>query len=300
MRTFSELTGLSPSILRAWERRHGLLRPTTTEGGHRLYTDEDLRVMRRVSLMLEQGRVIGEIAALGRESLLRPEAASKPAPAPRPPDTLRGLEGAIVESARSLDGTLLARTLDRAFALFSVETVLSQIVQPATAAIGVGWATGEISVAGEHMVSAALTARIQPLWHAAQTTNPNAPLVICACLPGEQHELGLFVLALHLSSAGYRVAYLGRDLPLDELKAAAERLGARAVCLSSLRRDIIDAAKVQLAALARTWRGKTRVHLGYLEASELRELRDLEEAGLLLWGPGFELVTLYRELISSS
>ena len=206
MRTFSELTGLSPAVLRAWERRHGLLQPASTDGGHRLYTEEDLRVIRRVSALLSEGRAIGEIAALGREALLERSARLSGSEAARPIDAQSTLRDGIVEAARRLDASLLFSTLDRAFALFSVETVLSRIIQPATAAIGQGWADGTISVAGEHLVSSALMARIQPIQQAAQVLNPHAPLVVCACLPKEQHELGLLVLALHIQGAGVRVA----------------------------------------------------------------------------------------------
>ena len=70
MGTIAELSGFSPELLRAWERRHALLEPERTEGGHRLYTDDDLRVLRRVKSLLDQGRSIGEVAQRGRAALL--------------------------------------------------------------------------------------------------------------------------------------------------------------------------------------------------------------------------------------
>lgn len=296
MRTFSELTGLSPAVLRAWERRHGLLQPATTDGGHRLYTEEDLHVMRRVSALLEQGRAIGEIAALGRDALLERDAPEASAESRRPVDALDSLREAIVEAAKRLDAALLFHTLDKAFALFSVETVLDEVVQPATVAIGQGWADGVISVAGEHLVTSALTARIQRIQQASQLANPTAPLVVCACLPKEQHELGLLVLALHISGAGFRVTYLGRDLPLDELEAAAERLGAEAVCLSTHRHEVLSEAQAEIASLARRWKDRIRVHLGCPDETDRSEL---EAAGVFLWPRRFDLRAFCAQLVPS-
>lgn len=70
MKTISEITGLSPTLLRAWERRYKFLEPNRLPGGHRIYTEKDLKVLQRVQELLEAGHSVGEAAALGRESLL--------------------------------------------------------------------------------------------------------------------------------------------------------------------------------------------------------------------------------------
>ena len=69
MNTFAKLTGLSPAVLRAWERRHALLEPVRLGGGHRAYTEEDLRVIERVRELMGSGRSIGEVALIGRTKL---------------------------------------------------------------------------------------------------------------------------------------------------------------------------------------------------------------------------------------
>jgi DNA-binding transcriptional MerR regulator len=77
--TVSDLTGFSPALLRVWESRHRLLSPQRGPGGQRLYSDEDIRLLRRVRELLDQGRSIGEIATLGRRALLAAPVASPPA-----------------------------------------------------------------------------------------------------------------------------------------------------------------------------------------------------------------------------
>lgn len=291
MRTFSQLTGLSPTVLRAWERRHGLLKPARPEGGHRLYTEADLQVILRVTELLEKGRAIGEIAASGREALL----GTPQAPQPRhDAGTLAAFRDQVVQAAQDLDNALLTATLDRAFSLFSLDVVLSEIVQPASYEIGQRWAEGEISVAGEHMVSAELTGRIERIRQNVTKASRSAPLVVCGCLPGEQHELGLLILSLRIASAGYRVAYLGRDLPISELKQAAEQLGARAVCMSAKRRELIADSERELIDLAHAWGSKIRIHLG--GAPDDTEAKALRAAGVFVWGRNLDPQSLFDEL----
>lgn len=292
MRTFSELTGLSPTVLRAWERRHGLLKPARPKGGHRLYTEEDLQVIQSVTKLLETGRAIGEIAAAGRPALLGAVPARQPS---QDAGTLSAFREQIVQSAQDLDSALLTATLDRAFALFSLDLVLSEILQPAAYEIGRRWASGRLSIAGEHMVSAELTSRIERIRQSVTKASRSAPLVVCGCLPGEQHELGLLILSLRIASAGYRVAYLGRDLPLDELKEAAEQLGARAVCLSAKRAELIVANEPDLLALAQEWGTEIRVHLG--GAPDHTDADALREAGVFVWGRSVDPQKLFDRLM---
>lgn len=81
--TLASMTGLGIPTLRNWERRYGLLRPQRMASGHRLYTMDDLTTLRRVKALLNDGRPIGEIAALGRETLLD-DGARSGSPPPQP------------------------------------------------------------------------------------------------------------------------------------------------------------------------------------------------------------------------
>lgn len=334
MQTFARLTGLSPTILRAWERRHGLLEPVRRESGHRLYTEDDLKVIRRVLQLIQEGRAIGEIAAAGRSALLAertdaefdgligtargvlessapsvPDASlrveqlgleqpvlEQPGTSVLPmadapggpnradaPNVLHALRFQVVDAARTLDDESLSRTLDRAFSMFSVESVLARVIQPAAYEIGERWARGQITIAGEHMVSSMLAARIERLREVALRPETHAPIVTCACLPGEQHELGLLVIALHLAHAGFRVSYLGRDLPISDIERAAERIQATAVCLSVRRTAIVERCRAQLKKLASSWAGRIEVHLGGVDSPE--RFDDLLEAGVSVWSP---------------
>lgn len=85
IKTVSELTGFSATLLRAWERRYDFLSPSRVVGKHRLYTEGDLKVLYKVRELLASGRSIGEVAVLGRSALLQPAAINPPRANPQPP-----------------------------------------------------------------------------------------------------------------------------------------------------------------------------------------------------------------------
>ena len=149
IKTIASLTGFNPTLLRAWERRYGLLIPDRTDTGHRLYTGEDLRVLRRVRSMLDQGRSIGEIVAQGRGRLLSQGAPPPPGPtqtSPAPYPLLESLREEILQAALALDDLSIQRGLDLAFGSMSSAQVLEHLVVPLAHEIGQLWARQIASV----------------------------------------------------------------------------------------------------------------------------------------------------------
>lgn len=205
MKIVSNRTGFSPSLLRAWERRHGLLAPARTDGGHRLYTEEDMAVLDRIAELLDQGLAIGDVARVGREALLadRGQPAARSDPAAQEP----GLRDELVAAAVALDGQKVEAVLDYALATASPVAALQQVIEPALERIGELWAQGRCSVAGERLATGKILARLLNLLEASNAGQSSRPRAICACLPDEQHEVGALVTAYALSRQRYRVAY---------------------------------------------------------------------------------------------
>jgi methanogenic corrinoid protein MtbC1 len=279
MRTIARLTGLTPALLRAWERRHGLLDPGRTEGGHRLYTEDDLAVLRQVERLLAEGRSIGEVAVLGRPELL---ARSRVRPGPAGGPTGQGPEGpgttpepagqpvgldplleAIVQAAVDIDHPALERSLDAAFALVSPEYAVGQVLEPAARRIGELWVEGRCSVAGEHMASSAFILRLQKLLENTNRILGDAsPQVVTACFPDELHEVGALVVAYLLTLNGIRVVHLGAALPFEDLERAMEVLHPSGVYLSVTREAIFRAHRPHLLELVRRRNGGLVMMLG--------------------------------------
>ena len=182
---------------------------------------------------LAEGLRIGEAASLLGGARL--EAARSSA------DVRRALYKAVTSA--NVDG--LRALLDQTFTLFPLEQALSRIVEPLLQRVGEGWASGELSVAQEHLVSAAVRARLERLL--ADARGDVRGVAVLACVPGELHELGLLMLGVLLRADGWQVAYLGANAPLDDALELVERLDAPLLCLSVTMREHVAALPKQPA-----------------------------------------------------
>lgn len=251
----SRRAGVSPELLRAWERRYGLLRPTRSPGGLRLYSVDDLARVQRMQRHLAEGVAAAEAAALAARPVEEEVA---------PPPFLAG--GAREELAAALDGFDEPRAqsiLDRLLAGATIETVLSDVILPYLQELGDRWERGEATVAQEHFATSVLRGRMQGL--ARGWGRGLGPVALLACLPDEQHELGLMAFGLALRSRGWRVAYLGSDTPLETVDNAADALQPDLVVLSAVAPDPVRREMRKLKALAR----RHRVALGGRGAADV-------------------------------
>jgi len=255
MGTITRLTGLSPEVLRAWERRYGFLEPERGRGGHRRYTEDDLRVLRRVVALIAEGRSIGEIAVRGRRGLLEDAGGGAEATELAAESRAAG-SGAvtrwideIVAGALAIDGAPIRTALNSAFAALDPEVVIDGVITPAARTIGDLWAAGRCTVAGEHLASALFARRVRSLFGEASRVAP-APAegasVVCCCLPDELHELGGLIAAYYLAREGAAVMWLGAALPLEDLMVTARRLAPETIYLSVTRTETFDAYRDDL------------------------------------------------------
>jgi MerR family transcriptional regulator, light-induced transcriptional regulator len=188
----SRRSGVSPELLRAWERRYGLLRPTRSSGGLRLYSEDDLERVRVMQRHLSEGLAAAEAAAIAAREPER----ERDTP-PLLPATARG---ELAEALDAFDEPRAQGVLDRLLAVATVDAVLSDIVLPYLNELGERWVRGEASVAQEHFASSVLCGRMLGL--ARGWGRGLGPVALLACLPGEQHELGLLAFGLALRSRG--------------------------------------------------------------------------------------------------
>lgn len=263
--TVCEQTGFTPGLLRMWERRHeGLLDPQRTDGGHRLYTPDDLRVLLRVRQLLNEGRSIGEVAALGRTALLGAAgpAPAEPAAAVTDEARLEAWGRELIAAAVAMNEPRLVGVLDQVFAHLSPPVAIERVLQPALYRLGEEWAAGRASVAAEHLASAAVVGRLMRLVEAAQPPPGNgAQMAIAACLPDEQHEIGALVVAYALARLHHRVAYLGASMPLVDLESSCQALRPALLCLSVSRPALLATHEPGLVAMASRLKG-TRILIG--------------------------------------
>lgn len=220
----SRRVGVSPEVLRAWERRYGLLRPTRSAGGFRLYSAADEERVRRMLALQRQGLS----AAVAARTAANEEGEMPPAvPAAAAGDLRRTLAGALDR----FDEPAANRAFDRALATLSLDTLLQEVVLGYLADLGERWSAGLASVAQEHFASNVIRGRLLGL--ARDWGRGGGPMALLACPPGELHDLGLICFGLALRAGGWRIAFLGADTPVETLLRTAEELRPDLVVLTA-------------------------------------------------------------------
>lgn len=234
----AERSGVAAHTLRAWERRYGVVEPGRTEGGHRLYSDEDVGRLRLLRELTEAGRRIGRLAPLTTPELLallrEDRAAAATSGRAETGADASGAADAYLEDAlaavRALEGEKLDGLLRRAALALSVSAFLEDLVVPLMERIGQAWEGREIRPAHEHLASAVVT-RIGGWLLDNVGSEGAAPRLAVATPAGHRHELGALGAAVSARSEGWRVSYLGADLPAADIALAARDTSARAVAL---------------------------------------------------------------------
>ena len=258
----SRRSGVSPELLRAWERRYGLLSPTRSKGGLRLYSSDDLERVQAMQRFLAEGMAAAEAATLVVGA------------APRLDDPLLDPTSAIAELRTALDGfdePAAQAILDRLFAIATVDLVLADVVVPFLHDLGDRWERGEASVAQEHFAASVVRGRMLGLargWGLGV-----GPIALVACLAGEQHDLGALAFALALRSRGWRISYFGADTPLGTIKHAADVLEPHLVVVAAVTDERVRPVARELEALAGEFRvalGGAAAHTAQLTADVLR------------------------------
>jgi DNA-binding transcriptional MerR regulator len=228
----ARLTGLPVATLHAWERRYGFPQPSGhTAGGHRLYSQKDVALLRHVRMQIGrgltarqavaavaqmdlQGRLLGNLARL-------PEAENPTSPAGR-----LQLAEALFQHDLGRADQLLAEML----AFSSPEEITLNIIAPVLAGLGEAWESGRISVSDEHLASNYLRQRLL-MWLVTGPPPRDVQPVVLACAPREWHEGSLLMLAVLLRRRGWPVAYLGQNVPFVDLATFVEQVQPQAVVL---------------------------------------------------------------------
>lgn len=236
-------TGTSPELLRAWEQRYGLLRPSRSDGGFRLYSDQDEARVSRTKTLIAQGLSTSEAA---RRALV-PGGDPREMEADVAAATV-GLADELREALDRFDDESADRVLDRMLAALSVETAMQEVLLPYLHLLGDRWATGEVSVAQEHFASSLIRGRLLGLargWGVG-----GGPSLLLACPPGEEHDLGLIMFGIAAWRRGWRIIYLGQDTPIATIDQAVEVVEPALVVLAIAEGTLIGSHAHELRRLA--------------------------------------------------
>jgi len=265
----SKRVGVSPELLRAWERRYGLLQPNRSAGGFRLYSGADEARIQSMQRYLGAGLSAAEAARLAIAGADR-SAAEPGAGKARFTESATELEDALAR----FDEPAAHAALDRLFSAFRLQTVLREVVLPYLAELGRRWGRGEASVAQEHFASNLLRGRLLGL--ARGWADARGPRAVLACAPGELHDLPLISFGLALAARGWSITYLGPDTPITTIKETLLGRERPLVVVSAVTPDRFLAVRDELTELA------AEVRLALAGAGATKELASATGAALLL------------------
>jgi DNA-binding transcriptional MerR regulator len=254
----ARVTGLSTHTLRVWERRYGVVTPARTPGGSRVYSDADVTRLRLLKKLTDEGHSIGRIAHLSDKDLRAmiedvgrgaDEMSGTSPDAAMAHDMAGTTRRKFREALDALDITAAERVLLYAAGFLEPRALLLDVVVPILAEVGQRWARGELRIAHEHAASALLRNLLGTLMR-TQPPQSGAATAVATTLSGELHELGALMASLMAVMHGWKVVYLGPNLPAGEILHVLEQSDA-AVLLLSMVDDRNHEAERELGQLMR-------------------------------------------------
>lgn len=231
-------TGLSPDVLRVWERRYDAVEPLRTAGGTRLYSDAQVRRLEMLAVLVSRGHRIGRLARLGDDALAElffedagagriaedassPNASSLSASTTAPCQLIER----VLEALENVDSARVERLLMPVFLSLGVREFTLEVALPLLREVGDRWASGRLTIAAEH----AAVAMLRTLLGGAIQRHPErdaAGRALFVTPPGQRHEFGVLAAALLASGAGVDAIYLGCEVPVDDVASTVRCTGS--------------------------------------------------------------------------
>lgn len=237
----ADLTGIPAPTLRAWERRYGVPRPTRTDSSYRLYSDDDIELLKRMRKLTDGGFSPAEAARTAFETQVLDPLETAPKSA------FAAAVERILAAASAMDADALEDELREVLTLGSALSIVERVLAPALRGIGELWHEGAINTAHEHLASEIIGNQMRDLLRLVQPSDQHR-LALLACFADEEHALPLYVVAFRFVDWRCRVRILGARTPPAALRVAVEALKPAVVGLSvtsampaARARELVDA-----------------------------------------------------------
>lgn len=282
--------GLSKDVLRVWERRYGFPAPLRDTHGERVYPPEQIRRLRLVKRLLDQGLRPARLLSGSTEELEAIASGLSHSEAPTQREGL-GHAGELLGLLRAHDAGGLHRSLQQRLTQLGLASFVQDTIAPLTTQVGEEWARGDMEVFEEHLFTEVATRLLRQGISAVPPGH--GPVVLLTTLPEEAHGLGLLMGEAMLSLRGARCINIGTQVPLTDIARAAEAYRTEVVALSfssgfGLRRlpELLQLLRASLPEPVRLWAAGAAVRrLGAIEGVEMLSSMDEAMSALDACGP---------------
>jgi len=229
-------TGVNADTLRAWERRYNLPQPARSEGGQRLYSQEDLEIIKWLVSQQKTGMRISKIVELwhsqvekGINPLLETKLFEKTSATSNSLTTYRQR---WFSACVAFDEAKAGEIINEAFSQYQPEDVCFDVLLAGLSEIGAAWYKGDVSVQQEHFASALVVRRLNALIAGAPPPIRTEKIIVAAP-PDEAHTISSLLLSYLLRRRGWDVIYLGANVPLENFRSTLESIQPELVVLTA-------------------------------------------------------------------
>ena len=268
-------TGLTADVLRVWEKRYGVVRPGRSGGGHRLYSDADVERLQLLSRVTAAGRRISRVAELdiedlqelAREDAEAAQVAREAEVVPMRPEPHLAASLSAVERLHARD---LETSLMRATVALPAAVLIEEVVAPLLERIGEQWEQGQITPGHEHLATTVIRRVLESIITAC-APEADAPGLVVTTPAGQAHEFGALLVGAAAAALGWRVTYLGANLPARDVAEVARSTGTNTIALSIVYPHDDPLLPAELRVLREAAGADTEILVGGRAAQHYRE-----------------------------
>jgi DNA-binding transcriptional MerR regulator/methylmalonyl-CoA mutase cobalamin-binding subunit len=239
IRYVAQRTGLTPHVIRAWEKRYRAVVPHRSAKNRRLYCEDDVQRLQLLKTITDAGHTISQVARLDstelqnlaqREGTVTPRTRQRNVQ-PSQPDTVDDYFKQCLSAVLNLDPYGLERSLEQAAIDLTRPALLRDLIVPLFREIGRLWHSGSLKIVNEHMTTTVTRNFLLNMLRSTQISDP-APRIVVATTVGQWHDVGALTVALTAAENGWHPVYYGPNLPAEEIAACVKQSGARAAAIS--------------------------------------------------------------------
>ncbi|PEX96974.1 MerR family transcriptional regulator [Bacillus cereus] len=222
IKAVSNILGIQPSTLRAWERRYHIIAPKRNHAGHRLYTEEHIHILKWLMNKVSGGMMIGQAVQLLEENRLQNNIQIE-----KITDKEVVLVDDILQALLEFDEITTSVLLNEVFSIYSTEKVVISIILQVANKLLILKNNNEITMSQFKYVVSFLQTRLGMIYHNASVySSVNKVFVL------ENNILKGFIFATYLRIKGYQAMYMGTSLDEEGILQAIEQLQPKYLFIS--------------------------------------------------------------------
>lgn len=212
------LTGIKAHTLRKWETRYNFLNPERTDTNIRYYSDNQLKKLLNISVLTRNGYRISKIDKMSDAEIHKTIS-----------DSI--VEGnyedeisALVISMLDMDEVVFNEILRTQIVKKGLLDTVTELIYPFLNQVGVLWGINKVMPAQEHFISNLIKKKMFSSIDLLPNPHKDAPSILMFLTEEEYHEIGLLLAYYIAREMGWRVYYLGQNVPTENIKQVIEEL----------------------------------------------------------------------------